>query len=559
MSWTVRTADPDAARELGRASGVGPTLGQVLLHRGFGDAEGARAFLEPKLASLSAPDAMRDRAPAAERLGRAVRAKERIVVFGDYDVDGTTSAAILSDILAALGADVVALVARRFEGGYGFSREALARARDAGAELIVTCDCGSSDHERIADAMAAGIDVIVIDHHLVPAEPLPAFAFLNPHRPDCGFPYKGLASAGLALSVGAAVRKEIGANLDVRAWLDLVAIGTVADVAPLDGDNRALVRAGLERLSEGATRPGISALREAAQMKPGFVGAVDIAFRLAPRLNAAGRIGDPQVTLDLLRATSPEQARTHAAEIERLNLERRMLERRITAEAEATALAQYGDAAPEAVVVGSEGWHRGVVGITAARLVDRFHAPALVVAFDGDEGHGSGRAPEGFPLYDVLKRASEPLSAFGGHHAATGFSLKRSKFGEFREAFEAAAKSTAFVPVAPTPEADVRVDGATFPLPTARELRLLEPVGECNREPLFEVADAEVARASGVGEGGAHLKLDLRVGGARLSGFGYELGARKPELGSTVDVHGSLRPDTWRGGDAIELRIGGIL
>jgi single-stranded-DNA-specific exonuclease len=212
VPFELSRADPDAARELGRACGVGAATAQVLLNRGFADEGSAREFLTPRLAGLTSPDGMADRQIAADRLASAVRAGERIAIFGDYDVDGTTSAAILADVLEALGGQVSALVASRFDGGYGFGDRALARCLETGAGLIVTCDCGSSDHERIAEARRRGVDVVVVDHHLVPAEPLPALAFLNPHRPDCGFPYKGLASAGLALSVGAAVRAAMGSS-----------------------------------------------------------------------------------------------------------------------------------------------------------------------------------------------------------------------------------------------------------------------------------------------------------------------------------------------------------
>ena len=260
---TSAHADPLRAGELGRAWGVSPVIAQLLLDRGVGGVgqRDAERFLFPKLAHLTVPDAMADRALAAQRIAHAIRRRERIVVFGDYDVDGTTSATILSDIIERLGGDVVALVGNRFSGGYGLSDAALARVLAERPRLLVTCDCGSSDHARVERARGAGVDVIVVDHHLVPAQPLPALAFLNPHRPECAFPYKGLCSAGLALSLGAALRAELKAGLDLRQWLDLVALGTIADVAPLDGDNRALVRAGLATLA-GGPRPGIRALAE---------------------------------------------------------------------------------------------------------------------------------------------------------------------------------------------------------------------------------------------------------------------------------------------------------
>ncbi len=558
----IRPADPLAAGELGRAIGVSATIAQVLLHRGFADDRDgqqharARAFLDPRLAELTPPDAMRDRAEAADRLARAVRARERIAVFGDYDVDGTTSAALLADVLEALGGDVVALVASRFSGGYGFSDEALARVRDTGARLLVTCDCGSSDHPRIAAARAHGLDVIVVDHHLVPAEPLPALAFLNPQRPECGFAYKHLTSAGLALSLGAAVRSALGRTLDLRPWLDLVALGTIADVAPLDGDNRRLVRAGLAQLASADARPGVQALREVARLRPGVsLGAIDVAFRLAPRLNAAGRLGDPTITLSLLRARDPARARALAAEIDALNERRKDVERAVTEAAIAQVLEVYGERPSAGIVVAAEGWHRGVVGITAARLVDRFDVPVVVVGVDEGVGHGSCRAPEGFRLFDAVSACAASLVRFGGHQAAAGLTVRAERIEALRAGFDDAVRGLAAVHGATRTEnpIDVVLDGGTFTLPPARELARLEPLGAGNEEPRFALPGVRVERATVVAA--RHLKLALRCGGAPLTAFGFELGARIGEARGTLDLVGTLRPDTWRGGDAVELRI----
>ncbi len=553
MKYALRAADPDAARELGRAAQIAPMVAQVLLHRGIAQPDQARAFAQPKLASLSAPDAMMDRALAADRLASAIRRGERIAVFGDYDVDGTTSAAILADTLQALGADVIAFVANRFEGGYGFNDLALARVLAAKPVVIVTCDCGSSDHERIARARASGVDVLVVDHHLVPAEPLPALAFLNPHRPECGFPYKGMASAGLVFSLAAAVRGALGKTLDLRPWLDLVALGTIADVAPLDGDNRALVRAGLMRIAEGQARPGVAALCQIAGRQAGWMGAIDVAFRLTPRLNAAGRMGDPTLTLDLLRATDANQAKLLAAQIDLINEQRKAVEREVTAAAIEQVRAHYGERLPAVIVAAGEGWHRGVVGITAARLSETFGVSAVAIAFEGDIGHGSARAKDGFALYDAIERCRPLLRAFGGHQAASGLSLHRSQLDALREALAVHASPTTTADATPQTTIDVVIDGNTIALPTASDLWALEPLGERNPEPQVLLRQAVVERARTVGEG--HLKLTLRVGRQVVSAFGYELAAQMPTPGQRIDAIGTLRPDHWAGENQVELRM----
>lgn len=551
-------SDPALATELGKETGISPTLAQVLLHRGLRDPGEVRDFLDPKLAGLHPPESMIDRDAAADRLARAIRSQERIAIFGDYDVDGTTSTAILAEALESMGGDIVALVASRFSGGYGFSAPALERVKASGAKVLVTCDCGSSDHVRVEGARHAGIDVIVVDHHLVPKEPLPVLAFLNPHRPDCGFAYKGLASAGLVLSLAAAVRAKLGSKLDLRELLDLVALGTIADVAPLDGDNRRLVRAGLVRLAQ-PTRPGLIALREQAKIRAGSsMGGIDVAFRLAPRLNAAGRLGDPDITLRLLRARSLVEARALAIAIEAINDERKAITRQITDEAIEQVRSIYGEQVKGGIVVASEAWHRGVVGIVAARLVETFSAPALVIAVHEGVGHGSGRTPAGFPLYDAIAACRGDLLVFGGHQAAAGLSVEAARIEALRASFDdvcrtlraARGSESDAMPI------DVALDGRDFALPPASDLARFEPLGAANREPLFLVPDARVEDANAVGEG--HLKLALRFGGGRLRCFGWEMAGELERIGKNVSVIGSLRPDDWVGGEAVELRLTAI-
>lgn len=562
MDFEVRRTDPQVAGELGQELGLSSTVAQLLLHRGLSDVEQARRFLAPKLAHLSAPDAMADRVAAADRLAHAVRTGERIAIFGDYDVDGTTSAAVLAEILSALGGEVVVEIANRFDGGYGFSQEALARVLAHSPALVVTCDCGSSDHARLAQLAPKGIDAIVVDHHLVPDEPLPVLAFLNPNRPDCGFGFKGLCSAGLALSLGAGVRGSLDAPLDLRRFLDLVALGTIADVVPLAGDNRALTRAGLQLLSSPHPRPGIAVLRELAKVRPGTaLGAIDVSYKLTPRLNAPGRLGDQGISLSLLRAGDMESARELGARIDELNEQRRGIEREVTSAALQQARDVYGASPTGGVVVGAEGWHRGVVGISAARLVDELGVPVVVVGFDGGEGHGSCRTPDGFRLYDALTQCAASLTRFGGHQAASGVSLPADRLDAFRADFASAIEQQA-ADAGPRPPVmvDVVVDGRDFPVPRASELAQLEPLGEANAQPLFHVPRATVAMRRVVGQGQDHLKLQLGLPGGKLSAFGFDLVGTPGDVpeGTDVQVLGSIRPDSWRGGEAVELHIEAI-
>ena len=381
----------EVVQALARSLGVTQTAAHVLLTRGLGDPTTAASYLDPRLANLTSPTAMVDRAVAVSRIARAVRHKERTVVFGDYDADGITATALLTDVLRVLGADVIPLLANRFDGGYGLSDPALNRILRVQPSLVITCDCGSSDHDRLAKARDAGVDVVVIDHHRVPDTTLPAVAFLNPHRPDCGFAYKGLASVGLALSVAAGVRAELGVALDMRRWLDFVALGTVADVAPLDGDNRTLVRAGLSVLAQ-RTRAGTRALADIAGCTHGTPTGEDISFRLAPRINAPGRIDRAELALELLLSTRDDEARRLAMEVDACSTRRKEIERGVLSDALADLGASTLAKLP-AIVVARQGWHPGVVGIVAGRLAAMSGKAAVVLALDGASGRGSARAP----------------------------------------------------------------------------------------------------------------------------------------------------------------------
>jgi single-stranded-DNA-specific exonuclease len=539
------------AQALARALGISVTVASWLDRLGHADAEITRRFLSPRLAELTSPDGMLDRKAAAARIARAVQRRERVVVFGDYDCDGMTSAAIFTEALRALGGDVTPVLASRFDGGYGVSQSALRKVLALQPQLLITCDCGSSDHATLEQLGPLGVDVVVVDHHLVPEKALPALAFLNPHRPGCGFPYKGLASCGLALSVLAAVRTELGRALDLRPLLDLVAIGTIADVAPLNGDNRALVRAGLKVLSE-ARRPGIRALLELAKIEPGTpLTAEDVAFRIAPRLNAPGRLGAPDLSVELLLSKTLDAAHALGAEIEQRQLERRAVQDRMLEEALAEVERErYSERA--ALVIGREGWNHGIVGIVAGRLAGQLGRPVIVIGFENGVGRGSVRGPRGARLHDAVSACAPVLRRFGGHQAAAGLEVELSMLEELRTRFEAACSAQ---PARELPDDTPRIRlarGETLARVLA-DLTQLEPCGESNPAPELALSGRVVSAREVTG---GHLKLELELpGGERLGAFGIGMGAKAASLQGEVCIAGKLRPDRYRGGGAMELKL----
>ncbi len=549
------------AQRLAEELGVTTTFGDVLHRRGYGADPETRRFLEPRLSQLSSPHEMADRAKAIDRAAYAVRSKQPIALFGDYDCDGITSVAILTEVIQALGGDVTPVLADRFAGGYGVTNAAADAIIDLHPSVLITCDCGSSDHERLARIASHGIDIIVIDHHLVPDEPLPAIAFLNPHRHDCPFTYKHLSSCGLALSLAAGLRASLDANLDVRRWLDLVAIGTVADVVPLDGDNRVLVRAGMRLLEQGL-RPGIRQLADLARVNLACgVTSETIAFDIAPRINAPGRLGSPRPALDLLLAKDTASARAHACRVEAIRTERRQIQEQILKEALADIETNGYDRDP-AIVLGRRGWHPGIVGIVASHITDRFHKPTIVIALDDPTGRGSARGPDGTPVYDLLSASKGAPITFGGHQAAAGLEVSEAALPRLRELFNAAALAYSErtqadgAACADPSEAEVCLDDKDQPFDVVSDLARLEPCGVGNPLPRMAIVGARVLKAQAVK--GGHLQLRLAINGhAVVHGFGYCMGERAKELApeSFVDLVGWLRRDSFRGGGSVAVRI----
>lgn len=554
LGWKAPTVDEVTAGALASEVGIRPLTARVLVGRGIVRADAAARFLAPRLGDLRPPQGMADLERALARLEAALAAGETVGVFGDYDVDGVTTAATLASALRGMGGRVIARTASR-SAGYGLGPEDVARFAAEGCRVLVTGDCGTSDHEALLACRARGVDAIVIDHHQVPLEETAAFALINPHRTDDAFVFKGLASCGVAFYLAAALRSRLGARsagFDPRDLLDLVALGTVADLVPLIDENRILVAAGLGRLA-AARRPGVAALLRIAETGEEFgrtLSAHEVSFRLAPRLNAAGRVGESQLALDLLLAPDAAEAGRLAAELEERNRERQRIQEVVWAEALAAAGEQAGAAA---VVVGGEGWHQGVVGIVAARLVDRFACPAVVVGFREGKGRGSARTVSGMNLYEALSRCGEHLSKYGGHAAAAGMSVDFARLEGFRRAFTAEAERQLAGRGAPPVRVDAVVDLADLDVGVAEELRRLGPFGAANAEPLFALEGVTTQETRRVGQG--HLQLTLAHGGWVGEAIAFGMADRDPGRGACVDLLATAELDVFRGERRTRLKV----
>lgn len=445
----------------------------------------------PRLSNLSDHSKIKDRDVAVERIAKAILAKQRITLLSDYDSDGMTSCTILTEAIRHLGGNAIPLVSSRFDGGYGFSERMLERANEHRPDLVITLDCGSSDHDRLAKLKC---DAIVIDHHLVPEKPLPALAFLNPHRLDCPSTYKYMASCGLAWSVVCGLRRTLDNNLDVKQWLDLVAIGTVADVMPLDGDNRILVYHGFQVLNERKR----SALLDVAKICDPITGR-DISFRIAPLLNAPARLGPPDIAIEMLMNPTSVPL---AEKVKELADQRREQCNVILEEALQDVRHDF-----PTIVVGRPTWNHGVVGIVAARLCDQFKKPCIVI---GHGGTGSVRGPAGSRLYDGLKNVAHLLKGFGGHQAAAGLSIDFENLDKLQRHFV-----VEFDP--PTNNKTMQVLLDDEPWDVLADLALLEPCGQGNPKPAISITGPVVSHRS---FRGGHNKLVIKTPcGEELSCF----------------------------------------
>lgn len=549
--------DPDIVGVLIRELRLPRALCAVLAARGLGEAAAAKRFLRPRMDDLPDPSLLADGVAAAERIARAVREGEPILVHGDYDVDGICAAALYTRFLRTNGGDVTAFVPHRLRDGYDFGEAGLRAARDAGATLIVTADCGTVAHETVAGARREGIDVVVTDHHTV-ADTVPdANALVNPQRPDCAYPEKGLCGTGLAYKVCVLVARALGVDGSLLdGLLDLVALATVADLVPLQGENRVLVRQGLRRFADTRVA-GVRALLQVAGLDPAGVDAGQLGFVVAPRINAAGRIGESADALRLLLTEDAGEAEALSRQLDDINRVRQDEDRRTLDEALALLEADYDPDRDFGVVLASEGWHPGVIGIVASRVVERIHRPVVMVALDGEQGRGSARSIAGFHLYEALAACRSHLGRFGGHRQAAGMDLAKDALPAFRSAFNAEARRRLQgEDLRPLLRADLELPLAEVDLGLIHWLEYLGPHGIGNPRPVFLARGVSLERARTVGKG--HLKVSLRSAGASLDGIGFGLAVRHPPegLGSgPYDVLLKLERNEWRGVARPQARV----
>jgi single-stranded-DNA-specific exonuclease len=561
LIWSSLDCDDACAVALGHELGVSPVTARLLAIRGLTDPAAARQFLSPSLDHLLDPFRLADMTRAVERLEAALAARERIAVHGDYDVDGITSTVILRRALEALGGDVIHFIPERLRDGYGLQPSTFDRLQAAGARVVVSVDCGIRAADAARRARELGIDLIITDHHEPDAELPPALAVVNPKRHVCAYPDKNLAGVGVALKLVQALCSRAGRTSWLPAFVKIAAIGTLADVVPLVGENRVIAKLGLDLLSKGPHKVGLRALLDVSGLTGKTIDSYHIAFMLAPRVNAAGRMSTPDIATRLLLAadeTLADEARGLAEQLDTENTKRRQEEQDILAQARKTVETDPEIGSRSVLVVAGDGWHRGVIGIVASKLVDAFYRPAIVLSLDGELAHGSCRSIPGFDMLAALESCAPMLGRFGGHKQAAGLQIEAARVREFRQAVNTHADAR----LGPD---DLRprlwLDG---PLPfgaisdrVVAELGSLAPFGPANPRPKFHTQNVAVVDGPRRLKD-RHLKMSFRQDGRTFRAIHWNAVDREEALAAQrggVELAYTLEENEFRGEKFLELRV----
>jgi single-stranded-DNA-specific exonuclease len=561
LLWHHLPCNDEQAAALAAALGVHPMVARLLCLRGLADAEEAQRFLHPAIEHLHDPFKLADMGRAVDRLERAIAGRERIAIHGDYDVDGITSTVILRRALELLGADVVHFIPERLRDGYGLQPAAIERLHGEGVSLVVSVDCGIRSSEAAARARELGLDLIVTDHH-EPEGTLPAaLAVINPKRRDCTYPDKHLAGVGVALKLVQALCSRAGKERWLPSFVKIAAIGTLADVVPLVGENRVIARLGLASLSNGPHTIGLRSLLDASGLSGKTIDSYQVAFILAPRVNAAGRMSTPDIATRLLLATGEAmgvEARALAQQLNEENLRRQAEEADLVAEARKAIETDPAVGAHNVLVVGGDGWHRGVIGIVASKLVDAYHKPAIVLSVDGGVAHGSCRSIPDFDMLAALEQCADVFLKFGGHRQAAGLTMEAARVPEFRARINTYADEV-LEPDQLRPR--LRIDGAltlrAITHDLVRDLDAMGPFGMANPRPVFHASGVEIVDGPRTLKE-RHLKMTFCQEGRRFRAIAWRAAERADFLTrhrAGVNLAFSLEKNEFEGEIYLELNV----
>jgi single-stranded-DNA-specific exonuclease len=559
--WLIKEQNPHLSKQFSTSFNISPLVSQLLINRGLVSVDQADFFINASLKDLYSPFLMKDMDKAVQRIITALQKKEKICIYGDYDVDGITATATVFLFLREVNADVIFYLPNRLQEGYGLDNEALQKIAGQGATLLITVDCGISDIEPVRYARTKNLDVIVTDHH-EPPENLPhAYAILNPKQPGCSFPFRELAGVGVAFNLIMALRSALrergfwqqGQVPNLKSYLDLVALGTIADIVPLVDENRILVKSGLEVISTG-DRVGIRALKAVSAVPEGTLSGDMVTYRLAPRINASGRLSTAATAVELMITGDAGEAQRLARLLHEENIRRQHLEKNITADARAMIRGEEHLKNP--FVLASDSWHQGVIGISASRMVEEYYRPTVLISIDDKtrEGRGSARSIRGFDLYRGLKECAGLLTSFGGHKYAAGLSIAEENIPAFKKQLtaiiSAAMQEEDFIPCL---EIDAQIPLSAISDEVVEDLEKLAPFGTANPEPLFCSRDLRSYSAMIVGNG--HLKLKIKEDGCFYDAIGFNMGAGHTLREEEIKLAFVPQFNLWQGIKSIQLKL----
>lgn len=551
--WEFYNPDESKVKEISEKFNISELLATVLLNRNIIKDEEVKLFLNPTRKDFHDPYLMPDMEKAVDRIITAINKKEKTIIYGDYDVDGITSITVLSKFLKERNLNVGSYIPNRLEEGYGLNKKAIKKIADEGYKLIITVDCGISGTEEIDYAYSLGMEVIITDHH-EPLEVLPkALAVIDCKRKDNKYPFNNLAGVGVAFKLIQAIGIRLGLEeKEYLKFLDIVCIGTISDIVPLVDENRVIAKLGL-KLVENTKSPGVKALLNAAAYKE--ITSNTVSFGIAPRINACGRMGHERDALDLFLTENIVEANRITEKLNSYNRERQDIEKRIFDEAISKITSEHLKN-NNAIVIGSENWHHGVIGIVASKITELYFKPSILICFEGEEGKGSGRSIPGFDLHAALCSTSDYLEKYGGHEMAVGLSLKKNNFEKFREKFEQIARDAHTEEFVSVIKIDKEINLKDINLENVKELKLLEPFGEANKTPIFIYKNLKIDSIRALSEG-KHLKLTLKDGNTIINAIGFNMGEYSEEflIGDKIDVIGLLEINTFNGVENVQINM----
>ena len=558
MRWSLLNPDQNTVSSVKKAFRTSEVIARVLANRNILNPNLAHSFFTPNLDMLHNPYLMQDMDKAVERVLKNIKSGKPIMVFGDYDVDGTTGAAALYLAFQKFGADVTYYIPDREKEGYGLSYHGIEIAKDNGIDLIITCDCGINAFEQVDFANEQNIDIIITDHHTTDTELPKAHAILNPKREDCEYPFKGLCGGGVAFKLITAIGNELNIPLtDYEEIIPLITLGTAADVVPIKDENRVIVHHGLNIL-ENLEKPGLKTLLELAGLK-GHISVGQLVFSIAPRINAAGRLGDANRAVELLVTDDQDKARLLAKELDNENKRRQIIQQAMVDEALLKVNAEADLKNENALVLADAGWHPGVVGIVASKIKEEFNRPTIIIALENGSGKGSARSVAGFNLYEALTACKTHLDGYGGHPMAAGLTLSNQKLEDFKKAFINFANERLTeenLQATLTLDSEIALQDIT---PRFMDfLDKLSPYGPGNMRPKFAIRNAEIAGAPKViGKTGEHIRFKIRQGLKSYPAVGFGLSNKYEMLitGQPVDIACVVETNEWQGNTSIQMNV----